>query len=377
LPEGALSPVGVEGSLWRALAVFRWLSLGYAAGLILAHYNERYAHPAAGLAVLAAMTVWTVVVTPLYARRRGRVLPVADLVVSVAALLASYPVEGAALLGRHEPTLTVSWAVTPVLAWALVWGVRGGLAGGALVNLATVAVTPDPGTLTIQNCVLVLLAGILVGYVARLALDAQAQLARAVEVGAATAERERLARHIHDGVLQSLALIHRRGAALGGDAAELAELAATQERALRDLVARPPEEAPAGTADVCLLVEAAAREAAVPVEVAVPGEPVLLPVAAAGEVAAAVAAALDNVARHAGPGARAWVLVEDEGDAVVVSVRDDGVGFAAGTLAAAEAGGRLGVAQSIRGRVRALGGDVSYAGSPGAGTEVELRVPRK
>jgi signal transduction histidine kinase len=369
--------VGVAGSLWRALAAFRWLSLVYAAGLVLAHYDDRYAHPAAGLVVLGGMVVWSVVATVLYVTKRGPAVLVADLAVTLAALVASYPVEGRALVMRGEPSLTVSWAVVPVLAWAVAWGVRGGFFAAVLVDLATVAIRPHPGTATIQSCVLVLTAGLMVGYVARLALGAQAQLARAVEVEASNAERDRLARHIHDGVLQTLALIHRRGLELGGDAGELGALAATQERALRSLVTRPAAPAADGLADVRALVEEAAREAEVPVDVSGPPDAVPLRAAAAAELAAAVAAALDNVARHAGPGARAWVLVEDEGDAVVVSVRDDGTGLAPGRLAEAAAAGRLGVAQSIQGRARDLGGEAYVTGGAGTGTEVEIRVPRK
>ena len=100
-----------------------------------------------------------------------------------------------------------------------------------------------------------------------------------------------------------------------------------------------------------------------------------LPVAAAAELAAAVAACLDNVRAHAG--GRAWVLVEDEGDAVVVTVRDDGPGIAPGRLEEAERQGRLGVARSVRGRVADLGGTVHVTSAPGQGTEVELRVPRR
>ena len=47
------------------------------------------------------------------------------------------------------------------------------------------------------------------------------------------------------------------------------------------------------------------------------------------------------------------------------------------TLILTEAEGRLGVAQSIRGRVHDLGGTVAITGTPGEGTEVELRVPRQ
>ncbi len=60
---------------------------------------------------------------------------------------------------------------------------------------------------------------------------------------------------------------------------------------------------------------------------------------------------------------------------VVVSVRDDGRGFEPARLAEARAEGRLGVASSIEGRVRELGGTMAVESAPGAGPEVELRVP--
>jgi signal transduction histidine kinase len=116
--------------------------------------------------------------------------------------------------------------------------------------------------------------------------------------------------------------------------------------------------------------------AAARVSLAEPGAPVLLPPAAARELAAAVGAALDNVRRHAGEGARAWILVEDEPDAVIVTVRDDGPGIPEGRLAQAEGEGRLGVALSIRGRLRDLGGSAELISTPGQGTEVELTVPK-
>jgi signal transduction histidine kinase len=70
------------------------------------------------------------------------------------------------------------------------------------------------------------------------------------------------------------------------------------------------------------------------------------------------------------------VLVEDEPDAVTVSVRDDGCGIVPERLAEAEAQGRLGVAQSIRGRIAELHGTVRITSAPDEGTEVELTVPR-
>jgi signal transduction histidine kinase len=103
---------------------------------------------------------------------------------------------------------------------------------------------------------------------------------------------------------------------------------------------------------------------------------VLLPEPATRALGAAAAAAVDNVRRHAGPDARCWVLVEDDASEVMLTIRDDGCGIPPGRLAAAAAAGRLGVAQSIIGRLESVGGAASVVSVPGNGTEVELRVLR-
>jgi signal transduction histidine kinase len=112
------------------------------------------------------------------------------------------------------------------------------------------------------------------------------------------------------------------------------------------------------------------------VTVSVPAQPVLLDRAAAAELTAATRAALDNVRRHCGERARAWVLVEDEPGLIRVTIRDDGPGIPDGRLAAAAAAGRLGISHSISGRLRDLGGSAVISSVPGEGTEVELRLPR-
>ena len=85
---------------------------------------------------------------------------------------------------------------------------------------------------------------------------------------------------------------------------------------------------------------------------------------------------LSNVRHHVGPDAEAWVLLEELGDRWVVSVRDDGPGIPEGRLEASAAEGRLGVQQSIVGRMRDLGGTATVHTAPGQGTEWELAVPR-
>ncbi len=243
----------------------------------------------------------------------------------------------------------------------------------------------------LHNIVLLLLAGVAIGFVIDLARKSEETLARALEIQAATRERERLARDIHDGVLQVLSLVKRRGTELGGEAAEIAALAGEQEVALRRLITSGlGPTAPTAPARVARPVEAAVdpgapqdlRSLLAPlsdprVSLAQPGTAVLLPAQAATELAAAVGAALDNVRRHVGEQAQAWILVEDEPDAVIVSVRDEGPGFDPARLAEAEREGRLGVSQSIRGRLRDLGGSAEIFSAAGQGTEVELRVPKQ
>ena len=108
--------------------------------------------------------------------------------------------------------------------------------------------------------------------------------------------------------------------------------------------------------------------------VSLPGEPVPLPAHTVDEVVAAVSACLDNVVLHVGRSAPAWVLLEAFPDRVVVSVRDEGPGIPAGRLEAAQTDGRLGVAESIRGRITDLGGTVELT-TGSYGTEWELTVP--
>ncbi|WP_235736198.1 sensor histidine kinase [Nocardioides alcanivorans] len=185
---------------------------------------------------------------------------------------------------------------------------------------------------------------------------------------------------VHDGVLQVLALVQRRGAELGGEAAELGALAGEQEKALRTLIRQQDETASGdlgAVGDLAAALEGVAAQSGLVVEVSGPGGPVELPAPARRELADVVAECLANVARHVGADARAWVLVENLTDQVVVTVRDEGPGIPAGRLEAAEAEGRLGVVESIRGRIRDLGGQASLFTDSGLGVEWEFTVPRQ
>ena len=373
-------PLGLQAPLWRSVAVFRFASLGYAAVLLIVD-RAKYAHVPLAWAILAGMTVWTIATSIAYATPAWRTRPLlaVDVVVTAAALFSTDFVQKQQSIQHAVMPLTATWVAGPVLAWAVADGVGAGVAAGLVLGICDLTLRHQPlaqayRSPELNGAVLLLLSGAVVGYVSTLAATAESALQRATEIEAASRERERLARGIHDSVLQVLALVQRRGAEAGGAAAELGQLAGEQEVALRALVAGAEQHVPpAGELDLRALLT---RESSAAVSVITPADPVLLNSDVAMQLTAAVRAALDNVRRHCGPQARAWVLIDDEGAAVGVTVRDDGPGIPDGRLAEAAADGRLGISQSIRGRIRDLGGSVSIASASGSGTEVRLRVPR-
>jgi signal transduction histidine kinase len=371
--------VGLHAQLWRAIAAFRFASLGYAAILLVVDSGDYRRLPFAW-AVLAGMLAWTVATTYAYARPAGRTrgLLTADVAVTAAALLSTIWLQDSAHVTAPVLPVTATWAAGPVLAWAVAAGRRAGLAAAAVLGACDIARhQPISGAFNasaLNGPILLLLAGWVVGYVSRLAAAAELAMQQAAQAEAASRERDRIARGIHDSVLQVLALVHRRGAEAGGEAAEIGRLAGEQETALRTLIGAggSVEHAP-GELDLRTLL---ARETTSVVSVVTPAEPVRLPSETAGETASAVRAALDNVRRHCGDSAKAWVLVEDEGNLVTVTIRDDGPGIPPGRLDEAAGDGRLGISHAIRGRIRDLGGSVHIASESGSGTEVRLQVPR-
>ena len=179
-------------------------------------------------------------------------------------------------------------------------------------------------------------------------------------------ERAEVAAHVHDSVLQTLALIQKAAT----DPREVKRLARGQERELRGWLYRAA--APDGQR-LAAALEAAAAEVELahgtPVEVVVVGDAPLEP-----RLDALVAAAREsmvNAARHSGT-AVVSVYAEVDGARATVFIRDRGSGFDPQLVPA----DRMGLAGSVKGRMTRHGGAADVRSAPGEGTEIRLEMPR-
>ncbi|ALG86145.1 MacS family sensor histidine kinase [Gordonia phthalatica] len=364
------------GPLWRATQIFRLVSFVYALGFVVA-VNGDLEHPAVAWILFAVLVLaniwWATGYLAGFGRRWWFVAT--EVIVSMAMMLSTEFVASRDWIADNQTWPTTLWMTNAALSAALIGGARWGLVGAVAISVANYYVKGEIMMNFGRNATAILLiaASMAVGMGASRARLMHARLTSAIQLAARAAERERLAREVHDGVLQVLALISRRGREIGGPTTELADLAAEQERVLRHLIAdAPPTISDAAARDLGPALRALSDER---IQVSTPGEAVLLDAAVVREILAAVGNILDNVARHAGPAARTFVLLEDLDDEVVVSIRDDGVGIEPGRLESAVSEGRMGISRSIIGRIEELGGTARLESAPGAGTEWELTVP--
>lgn len=185
-------------------------------------------------------------------------------------------------------------------------------------------------------------------------------------------ERAQMAAHVHDSVLQTLALIQRSA----DDPQNVVRLARAQERELRSWLfeGRPPgsigEDATMLAEGVGLLQRQVEGDHGIAVQVVMVGD---------CELDEALRALLD-AAREATVNAAKWsgvdqvsVYAEVETDTVMLYVRDRGRGFDPGAVP----DDRQGIARSIRARMERFGGSAVVRSAPGEGAEVQLSMPRR
>lgn len=363
--------IGAAGLRWAA-----WIWLVIVAFANLGRDHD-HALAWAAIAVTGAVTVATTV--PLasgrWALALDRRMVVAEVGAALFILLADGWVDQGRLVGQ---TLSGSWPIPSILVAAIaggvLWGAVTATALGAARSVAVVISGWAPGQegrsvlSAVSTSIEWIAFGLAAAVMIRLLRRAQEQVHRAQEQVAEAGARERIGLDLHDGVLQTLALIERRS-----DSPEIARLAREQERDLRAYLFGDDRGAGTLAAELRQVARRFERSwAAVQVTVSVSDDVAGWSGPAVATVAGAVSEALTNAAKH---GAAATVVVfgdlDDATGTLFVSVKDDGCGFDPRAVTPG-----VGMGQSIRARVEAAGGRAEFASAPGQGTEVRLWAPR-
>ena len=274
-------------------------------------------------------------------------------------------------LGLVAGGLVVIWRQLDTDRTLSVPGVRWALAGGAaLAAGGVVLLLATTGQLAAARngfvATLVILIGVVLATapVWRRLLDSRAE-ERTARIR--SEERASVAAHLHDSVLQTLALIQRQA----DEPQAVGRLARSQERELRAWLYDPAVVREGGTwaGLVAGMVADVENDHELVVDPVVVGDaPVDEALAALG---AATREALVNAAKHSGTTA-ADLYTEVTAERISVFVRDRGAGFDP----AAVPPDRRGLRDSVTGRLTRLGGTAEVRTAPGEGTEVELSLPR-
>lgn len=360
----------MESSVIRGLAVFRWAAWGWVAlMLVLGREHLRPGRTWLAIALVGAALAVTVVATGLLRTRPDLLLRPWLIAIELAVGLGLLVGDGIVYEEGHvfapQQSLGVAWPLFGVLAAGVAFGAGAGGVAGALIGSGRLGGTLTNGValdeLTggriashVTTVVIYTIAGAMVGYVVTL-------LRRAEHEVATVKAREEVARRLHDGVLQTLAVVERRA-----DDPQLARLAREQERELREWLFGDVPSQSTGLAPALRRVAARFEDSFDGrAQVLVPDDLPSLDDREVEALAGAVGEALTNAGKHGGA-ARVTVFVEPD-ERLFCSVKDDGRGF---DPASTPEG--IGLRQSIRERIEELGGRVEIVSAPGAGAEVRL-----
>ena len=373
LPSGGEN--ALTSGLMRPLSAFRLVALLWAVTGVL-FSQEHLEQPLAAAIVLASMAVTTALVTPLPGRSsvlgtdRLTTL-ILELSVGIAALVA----DGFVYADVRPQSLPWSWPAAGVMLAGVLFGARAGFGAALLIGSASlvteVVLLDRDGSFvsSFSKLGLWIVAGTLAGYVVQ-------RLKRAEQEISVARAREQFSRELHDGVLQTLAVIQRRS-----DDSELAALARDQEHDLRSFISGGGQAEDAAPFEPSIRALAARHERLYPgcvVNVVVANDLPELEATHIEALAGAVGEALTNAGKH-GAASKITVYAEPtedsfqqipdnaSGSEVFVSVKDNGTGF---DLETATEG--MGLSGSIRGRLSDAGGYADINSAVGRGTEVTL-----
>lgn len=361
-------------SLLTGVAVFRWLAWAWMAVLLVVNRSELgepRARPAVALVLVGTALLVTVVDTVLLRTDPARLLALPAVAAEVAVAFALEVGDELAYNGvSHPQRLSSAWPLAAVLTAGIAFRTGGGVVAGAAIGVGrALGVALGPGgwtdrdtVSTLSTVVLYALAGLVAGFVTTRLREAERRISLAQA-------REEVARTLHDGVLQTLAVVQRRA-----QDPDVVRLAHEQERDLRDFLFGVPGSV-GGGGDLGARLRAAAarfedRYGGTARVVLAPDTPPLPP-RTVEALAGAVGEALANAGKHGGA-TTVTVFAEPLGGELFCSVKDDGSGFDAAAIPEG-----AGLRRSVRGRIAEVGGRVEVDGNPGRGAEVRCWVPSR
>lgn len=355
-------------SLVTGLTAFRVACLVWLVAILVATRDD-VDRPWAAVVLVGAATVVTVV-WALRLRSEGptALLGRKPLAIDIAVAASLAVGDGIVFDGPHSVSLGSSWPLTSVLSVAIGWGTRSGAAAGVVVGVANAigdlveGAAWNFGEILSRASTLFLytMAGAMGGYAAQRLIVAEQEIAL-------TRARDEVARTLHDGVLQTLAVVQRRA-----DDPQLAELARDQERELREYLFGTGVADGGGDLGAALrhVARRSERRDGTTIRVVVAPDVPDLDDDVVEAVAGAVGEACTNAAKH-GDATTITVYAEPSGRGITCSIKDDGRGFEPGTASEG-----IGITRSIRQRIAEVGGQVEIDPNPGHGTEVRLTVGR-
>jgi signal transduction histidine kinase len=359
--------VRVDATLRRIIGGFRLVTAVWISVLGVIAVVAWDARPGVVFGAVGVVWVWSGVTFWLAGSGRFESVPwlIADLLVAVAVVVLD------AFDGASEGGFVGGYPMSSVLLWGYAFRMPGGLGSAAVVATGVVAA----GVFNLAGNIVTAILYVAVGGAAAWAFEvlrsselrrvrAEADLEEERAARIRIEERAEVAAHLHDSVLQTLALIQKGSS----DPAEVRNLARVQERELRTwlLGANLHDVTVMGALEAtCSDIE---KRHGIAVELVAVGDRRLDDRLAA--VVGATGESVMNAAKHAKV-EKVSVFADATSGTVEVFIRDRGVGFDPASVGE----DRRGLSQSVRGRMHRHGGTVEITSGVGTGTEVRLTMP--
>lgn len=364
----------IKGICWYRIFAAAW------AVLIVYLSREKLLYP-----TYAVMICFTIVIIAIVFQqisyREPALLMKTEVIIGDLIFAAAITMFGGFIYEPGSSSSTLALASQYILASVLMAGVTFGLVGGILAGLVVglsrlfasiineTPITTSHVLSLVSTTVTFCLSGALVGGIVSIIRRTGGELS---EVRA----RDKIARTLHDGVLQTLLIIEKRS-----KEPEIVELASRQERELRSFLFAHQSQNSEGSQDLYKIFDDITKEFTektdFDISLVIAPDVGNLSRHAIKSISGATKECLTNILKHA-EAHLVTIFIEPDEDSCVVSIRDDGKGFDVDkVIHGEEKEAHQGIRSSIVTRIEELGGKVNIKSSPKIGTEIIMSIPNK